>query len=108
MTKKQEKTPSANFVVFRTLESLVFAVPICVAFFYEVPVFLVTIVICGTMYGLWTRFFKSRRSRDDIKAYEAVYDEGNKTEAYRLSELNPPWTMWLVWIAVIIWAIAFM
>ena len=90
------------------LESLIFGAPICIAFFYKLPVFLLTIVICGTLYGLWTRYFRSRLSQDDLEAYKAVYGEDKKIEVFRLSDLNPPWTMWLVWIAVLIYTILFM
>lgn len=105
----QDKKPSsARFVVFRTLESLIFATPIGVAFFYELPAFLLTVVICGTIYGIWTRYFRTRLSQGDSEAYKAVYSENDKIKVFQLSDLNPPWTLWLAWIAVVIYGIALM
>jgi len=108
MGKNTKKTRSANFVVFRTIESLVFVAPILVAFFYDLPTFILVLLISGTLYALWTRYFKRSLSNEEVESYEAVYDENNKTRVYRLADLSPPWTMWVVWISVIIYSIFLM
>lgn len=94
--------------MFRTIESLVFMAPVFVAFFYDLPIFVLTLVICGTLYALWTRYFKGLLSDGQVDSYEAVYDDDNKTRTYRLADLNPPWTLWVVWISVIVYSIFFM
>ena len=103
-----KKTRCANFVVFRTIESLVFSVPILVAFFYDLPTFILALLISGTLYALWASYLKRSLSDEEVDSYEAVYDENNKTRVYRLADLSPPWTMWMIWISVLIYSIFFM
>jgi hypothetical protein len=72
---------------------------------YGVPMSLLALLVCAAMNLAWSQWLKGRLSKDDIEAYEAVYDDSNQTEVFRLSNLNPPWTMWAVWIAAVIYLI---
>ena len=101
------KPRPANFVVFRTVESLIFAAPIVAAFFQDsVFVFLLTVAICALLYSLWARYIKRHMSEDHVESYETVYDE-SKTRVFTLSDLVPL-RIWLLWIAVLVWSLLFL
>ena len=102
------KPRTANFVVFRTVESLIFSTPIVAAFFQDsLFAFLLTVLICVLLYALWTRYIKQRVSEEDGESYEAVYDEKNRLRVYRLSEIIP-WPIWLLWIAALLYSFFFL
>lgn len=101
------KTRSRNFVLFRAVESLIFAAPVFVAFFQDsLLAFLLTVFICVMLYALWTRLVKRHLTEGDVESYEAVYDEP-PTQVFRLSELVP-WPIWLLWIGVIVYTVFFL
>lgn len=95
-----------NFLLFRAVESLIFAAPIFIAFFQDsIFVFLLTVFICVLLYALWARLLKRHLTEGDVESYEAVYEEP-PTQVFRLSDLVP-WQIWLLWIGVIVYTIFF-
>lgn len=99
-----KKPRTANFVVFRTVERLIFAAPVLAAFFQDsLFVFPLTVLIYFLLYALWTRLIMRHLCEEDVESYEAVYDEP-ATRVFRLSGFVP-WQIWLLWVAVLVYSI---
>ena len=101
MPFETKKSPTARFVVFRIIVSLLFLAPVVyVRLNYDLVPTLVALAACFALYAVWENWFMRRLSEEETEAYRAVFDNGNPTKVFRVRDYA------MLCLAVIILALA--